>query len=42
MGIILIRAKSSRLSDLLPHVEEILRALESIKAGQLRRIVEQS
>jgi predicted nuclease of predicted toxin-antitoxin system len=35
IAIILIRAKSSRLVDLLPHSPEILRVLRSIKPGEL-------
>ena len=36
--IILIRAKSSRLDDLLPHTPEILRVLRSIRSAQLVRV----
>jgi len=35
LAVVLIRAKSSRLADLLPYVPEILSALGSIEAGQL-------
>jgi hypothetical protein len=35
LAVILIRAKSSRLEDLVPHAAEILAALESIGVGQL-------
>jgi len=35
MAVILVRAKSSRLTDLLPHVPETLKALGLIKRGQL-------
>ena len=38
VGLILVRAESSRLSDLLPHAPEILRALITIRRGQLIRI----
>ncbi len=34
----IIRARSNRLPDLLPHVPEILSALRSIKPGQMVRI----
>jgi hypothetical protein len=32
---LLVRARSSRLSDLLPHVPEILKRLESLSPGEL-------
>jgi hypothetical protein len=35
MAIVLVKAKTSRLSDLLPFVPEILQALASIQPGQL-------
>ena len=35
IGIVLIRAKSSRLVDLLPHVPEVLRILSSIRSDQV-------
>src|SRR5271156_783317 len=38
IAIIVIHAKSSQLVDLLPRVPEILRALESVKRGQLTKI----
>ena len=38
MAVILVRAKSSRLIDLLPHVPGVLKALSSIKRGQLIHI----
>ena len=38
IAIILVRSKSSRLLDLLPHVPEILWILASIRQGQLLRI----
>jgi hypothetical protein len=38
IGIILIRSKSSRLADLLPHVPEILKALASARPGQLMKV----
>ena len=38
IAIILIRAKSSRLADLLPHSPEILRVLHSIQPGELVKV----
>ncbi len=38
IAVILIRSKSSRLSDLLPQASEILGALGSIQAEQLVRV----
>jgi hypothetical protein len=38
IAIVLIRAKSSRLVDLLPHRPEILRVLFSIQPGELVKI----
>jgi len=38
IAIILIRAKSNRLADLLPHCPEILRALRSIQPGELVKV----
>lgn len=38
ISVVLIRAKSNRLADLLPHVPEILKVLESVKPGQLSKI----
>jgi len=35
MAVILVRTKSNRLADLLPHVPGILKSLTSIKRGQL-------
>jgi hypothetical protein len=35
IAVILVRARSSRLVDLLPHAPEILRVLRSIERGQL-------
>jgi hypothetical protein len=35
ISVVLIRAKSNRLSDLQPHVPEILRVLDSIQASQI-------
>ncbi len=37
-GVVLIRARSNRMRDLRPLVPEILRALDGIKAGELRRV----
>jgi hypothetical protein len=38
VAIILIRAKSSRLADLLPHSPEILRVLYSVHPEQLVKV----
>ncbi len=38
IAIILIRAKSNRLADLLPHSPEILRVLRSIQPGELAKV----
>lgn len=38
LAVLVIRTKSSRLVDLLPHVPKILSALGSIEAGQLVHI----
>jgi hypothetical protein len=38
IAIILIRAKSSRLADLLPHSTEILRVLGFIRPGELVKV----
>jgi hypothetical protein len=38
IAIILIRAKSSRLADLLPHSTEILRVLGFIQPGELVKV----
>ena len=38
IAVVVIQAKSSRLHDLLPHTAEILRALASIRRGQLVKI----
>ena len=38
IAIILIRAKSSRLADLLQHSTEILRVLGSIRPGELVKV----
>jgi hypothetical protein len=38
IAIILIRTKSSRLADLLPHSTEILRVLGSIRPGELVKV----
>lgn len=34
IAVVLVRVKSSRLSDLLPHVPHILTTLQSIRAGE--------
>ena len=39
LAVILIRAKSSRLEDLVPHAAEVLAALERIGAGQHVRVI---
>jgi len=38
IAVILIRAQSNRLSDLLPNVPGILKILESIHSGELVRV----
>ena len=38
LAVILLRAVSNRLADLLPLVPELLTALESVAPGQLRHI----
>jgi hypothetical protein len=38
IAVILIRTKSNRLADLLVHVPEILRVLESVQSGQLAKV----
>jgi hypothetical protein len=38
IAVILIRAKSNRLVDLLPHASEVLRVLQTIHAGQLAKV----
>lgn len=38
LAVILIRTKSNRLADLLLHVPEILRVLESAEPGQLAKV----
>lgn len=40
IGIVLIRAKSSRVADIIPHIPACLVALRSIKAGQVIQIEE--
>ena len=40
LAVIVLRAKSNRLSDLVPLVPDCLKALQSIKTGQLIRIGE--
>ena len=38
IAVLLIRARSNRLADLVPHAEACRRALASIKPGQIVRI----
>jgi hypothetical protein len=38
LSVILVRAKSSRLADLVPHAARILTAIESVKSGQIVHI----
>jgi hypothetical protein len=38
IAVVLVRAQSNRLTDLLPHNAEILRALRSIRAGELVKV----
>lgn len=39
VAVVLLRAPSNRLPDLLPLVPELLRVLETIQPGDLREIV---
>ena len=41
-GVILLRAKSSRIFDLLPLVPTLLEALTDLKSGDVREIARQS
>lgn len=38
IGVLVIRANSSRVADILPHIPECLTALRSIRAGSLVEI----
>jgi len=38
IAVLLVRARSSRLADLLPHVREILKTLESSRPGEIVRV----
>jgi len=38
LAVVLIRSKSSRLADLLPHVSEVLRVLGSLRPGRLTKL----
>jgi hypothetical protein len=38
VSVLLVRARSSRLADLLPHVPEILKRLESSRPGEIVRV----
>jgi hypothetical protein len=38
IAVLLVRARSSRLADLLPHVPEILERLESLRPGEVVRV----
>jgi len=38
IAVVVIRARSSRLDDLLPHTPEILKVLGSIQRGQLIKV----
>ncbi len=38
IAVVVIRTKSSRLDDLLPHTRDILKTLDSIQSGQLIKI----
>jgi len=40
LAVIVLRAKSNRLSDLVPLVPDCLKALQSVKPGQFIRIGE--
>lgn len=37
-GVVLVRAKSNRMADLIPLVPAIIDAIEEIKPGELRRV----
>jgi predicted nuclease of predicted toxin-antitoxin system len=37
-GVILVRAASNRIADLIPLVPDILAAIDGIKPGELRRV----
>lgn len=41
LAVILLHGSSNRLPDLLPLVPELIRALETTKAGQLRHVPEE-
>ena len=38
LAVLVVRARSSKLKDLLPHLPEILQRLRSIRAGEVTRI----
>lgn len=38
IAVLIVRAKSNRLEDVLPHVAGCLRAMQSIQAGQVVRV----
>jgi len=38
IAILIIRAKSNRLVDLLPHIEECRSIMKSIRAGEVTRV----
>jgi len=40
IGVLLVRAKSSRVADILPHIPACLSALRSIKRGQIIQVGE--
>lgn len=40
IAVLLIRAKSSRIADILPHISDCLVALRSIKPGQVIQVGE--
>jgi hypothetical protein len=37
-GVVLVRAASNRIAELIPLVPEILNAIDGIKPGELRRV----
>jgi hypothetical protein len=38
IAVLVVRVGSSRLADLLPHVPEVLKTLESVRPGQVVRV----
>jgi hypothetical protein len=38
IAVVIIRSKSNRLAELLPHVTDLLKLLQSIEPGQLAKV----